>query len=424
MAEFTIGNSNLINIWGNTGVTTEPAEAKQNTGWVAGEKPPPQFMNWVHSLQQSKINHIFANGVSQWNAATNYAVGAAVQYQGDLYTALNANLNSIPSTASVDWQPVRMTFTSSDSSVNSTYDPVTAEVDLTANVEFEDTDKIKWSVNAGKNVATYEDLAPKVRENEVVNVLPEDNGRTFYLQARTSNTTVVLPDSSTVPANWSVRITADNVIPANVILIQTQGSDTLLRNSIEYTQYQTSSSGVNLVITYVKAEAPTLTYVLSGSDETRNAAVCTATDVDNPADTQQVTVYSTQASQGLVGRNECTLNFLVYFGVVGGAGWSTLGNTTARAFLVDLSPLNIATNKYSQTGVVLGSQVSTELFAVTIGTDRKFTNVNPMVGRLGVSGGTKTNLIEVSAATLVGSRLNDAVEVSVEVKILDWVSRS
>lgn len=98
----TVGTSDLIDVWADAGAVVEPDASKIDLGWVGGEKPPHEHMNWIHNTLALALNHILQNGVPAWNAATSYVTGNLVTSGGSLYRANAASLNSAPPGATWD----------------------------------------------------------------------------------------------------------------------------------------------------------------------------------------------------------------------------------------------------------------------------------------------------------------------------------
>jgi len=98
-----IGSSGLLDTWGSSGTRVEPDLTKKEQGWLAGERPAHEYMNWIHAEFGKKINHIFKNGVGAWNADTAYDAGSLVSHQGELWKSATTNTNSEPSDANSDW---------------------------------------------------------------------------------------------------------------------------------------------------------------------------------------------------------------------------------------------------------------------------------------------------------------------------------
>jgi hypothetical protein len=98
-----IGNSALIRTWASGGAVQTPANAKVDEGWLGGEQPPHEWMNWLHNTFGQKINHSLSRGVSNWIASTTYTLGAVVNRTGSVWVATAENVNSEPSDANTNW---------------------------------------------------------------------------------------------------------------------------------------------------------------------------------------------------------------------------------------------------------------------------------------------------------------------------------
>jgi len=98
-----IGDSDLLHTWGATGDVVEPGLAKKDTGWESGERPPHEYMNWIHNALAQAMNHILKNGTPAWNSATEYNAGASVQHNGSIWVAQATSTNSQPSDGNSNW---------------------------------------------------------------------------------------------------------------------------------------------------------------------------------------------------------------------------------------------------------------------------------------------------------------------------------
>lgn len=99
----TIGTSDLLDVWASSGNKVEPVLEKIEQGWALGEQPPHEFMNWLQATFGEKLNHILANGIPTWNAATDYEAGAVVNYAGSVWQATVGSTDSEPATENEDW---------------------------------------------------------------------------------------------------------------------------------------------------------------------------------------------------------------------------------------------------------------------------------------------------------------------------------
>lgn len=98
-----IGNSALLRTWANDGTVAVPSNAKIDEGWLRGEQPPHEWMNYIHNVLGQKVNHALSRGVADWVATTQYTAGALVNRSGDLWLCLLTNTNSEPSGVNANW---------------------------------------------------------------------------------------------------------------------------------------------------------------------------------------------------------------------------------------------------------------------------------------------------------------------------------
>lgn len=86
-------------IWGQTGQSVRPSNAKINLGWVA-EIPPYQFENWVQNRSDTAIAHIAQHGISAWDSSTEYLANRSVVLgsNNQLYKAIQTGTNIDPVT--------------------------------------------------------------------------------------------------------------------------------------------------------------------------------------------------------------------------------------------------------------------------------------------------------------------------------------
>ena len=102
-----IGTSNLLRTWANDGTVVVPANAKIDEGWLRGEQPPHEWMNYIHNSLGQKVNHALSRGVADWNSTTLYLVGSLVRHDGRAWMSFVENSNSEPSSANSDWSVVQ-----------------------------------------------------------------------------------------------------------------------------------------------------------------------------------------------------------------------------------------------------------------------------------------------------------------------------
>jgi len=101
-----IGTSALLRTWANNGTVVVPANSKVDEGWLRGEQPPHEWMNYIHNVLGQKINHALSRGVADWNSSTEYLSGAVVNRDGTIWVALDTNTNSAPTGANANWAQV------------------------------------------------------------------------------------------------------------------------------------------------------------------------------------------------------------------------------------------------------------------------------------------------------------------------------
>lgn len=101
-----IGDNSLIDTWASGGTIVEPDSTKKNTGWVLGEKPPHEFMNFLQSEFGKQINYLMRSGVPAHNIATPYLAGNMATQSGSLWVALADNTNSVPSDGNTNWRRI------------------------------------------------------------------------------------------------------------------------------------------------------------------------------------------------------------------------------------------------------------------------------------------------------------------------------
>lgn len=90
-------------IWAENGNISLPTTEKQEQGWVT-EKPPSEMMNWIHNKQDKGIAYLLQEGISAWDAETEYSIGAITKYNDTVYKAKLQNLNKQPDTNPANWE--------------------------------------------------------------------------------------------------------------------------------------------------------------------------------------------------------------------------------------------------------------------------------------------------------------------------------
>lgn len=99
-----IGDSALIDTWASNGNRVDPDLTKIEDGWLFGEQPPHEYMNWLQNQHGQKINYLLRSGVPEWNAETSYVTGDVTQHLGSVWLAQASNSNSEPSGANANWE--------------------------------------------------------------------------------------------------------------------------------------------------------------------------------------------------------------------------------------------------------------------------------------------------------------------------------
>ena len=100
------GTSDLIETWAASGTRVSASNDKIATGWNPTERPPSQWFNFIIHQIESKLNHVFRNGVSLWNNATTYPAGACVTHDSRPWYARNGSQNSTPTLSNADWAAI------------------------------------------------------------------------------------------------------------------------------------------------------------------------------------------------------------------------------------------------------------------------------------------------------------------------------
>ncbi len=106
MTTTQVGNSALVRTWANDGTVVTPSNAKIDEGWLRGEQPPHEWMNYIHNILGQKVNHVLSRGTADWVATTAYTAGATVNHSGGLWIALLSNTNSAPSGSNSNWAAI------------------------------------------------------------------------------------------------------------------------------------------------------------------------------------------------------------------------------------------------------------------------------------------------------------------------------
>jgi hypothetical protein len=98
-----IGNSALLRTWANDGTVVVPSNAKIDEGWLRGEQPPHEWMNYIHNVLGQKINHALSRGAADWVNTTEYLAGAVVNHNGSVWRARATNTDSAPADSNSNW---------------------------------------------------------------------------------------------------------------------------------------------------------------------------------------------------------------------------------------------------------------------------------------------------------------------------------
>lgn len=97
----------LLPVWSATGSMYVPDPSKISVGWLLGEKPPHEYMNWWQNSVVNAINHVLARGVPEWDSTVAYQTGAlAKTAAGLVYRAITASTNQAPASSPSSWTQV------------------------------------------------------------------------------------------------------------------------------------------------------------------------------------------------------------------------------------------------------------------------------------------------------------------------------
>lgn len=101
--------------WANAGALIDPGSAKYNTGWISGEKPFYQYMNFVQNRADTFIKHVNEYGIAQWDNITTYSQYSIVLFtDGNIYQSLvDSNQNNQPDTSPTFWKLLSEEFSQS-----------------------------------------------------------------------------------------------------------------------------------------------------------------------------------------------------------------------------------------------------------------------------------------------------------------------
>lgn len=96
----------LIPVWASSGNIVTPDASKVAQGWLLGEKPPHEYMNWFMNIVADRLNHVIRNGVAGWDSTIQYPTGAFTRRGGFLYRAISSNINQEPSASPTSWTQI------------------------------------------------------------------------------------------------------------------------------------------------------------------------------------------------------------------------------------------------------------------------------------------------------------------------------
>jgi len=100
----TVEDNGLVDVWAEDGAVQAPDSSKINIGWLSGERPAFQSVNWFFNLVQKSLNYLRRRGVPDWSSDITYEAGDVVNSAGVLYVALEQSTDSEP--PSSDWKGV------------------------------------------------------------------------------------------------------------------------------------------------------------------------------------------------------------------------------------------------------------------------------------------------------------------------------
>lgn len=97
----------ILPTWAATGNIVTPDPSKISVGWLLGEKPPHEYMNWWQNLATQRINHVLTRGIPEWDSSISYQAGAVTKGAGGLvYRAIANNTNQNPASSPASWVQV------------------------------------------------------------------------------------------------------------------------------------------------------------------------------------------------------------------------------------------------------------------------------------------------------------------------------
>jgi hypothetical protein len=99
-------------LWGSTGATADPGDAKISQGWTV-EIPPHEWQNFWQLRVDQFLQHINQQGVCEWDAVTDYPInGWAKGSDGSVYQSnVNPNAGNDPTSSPAEWTRIFGFFT-------------------------------------------------------------------------------------------------------------------------------------------------------------------------------------------------------------------------------------------------------------------------------------------------------------------------
>jgi len=82
-------------IWKPIGDVRPPNSVIQS-GWLPGEQPPAEYENFMSNFYGKAVAFFVDNGIPNHDVATAYEDSAVVKYNKNIYIALQANQNAVP----------------------------------------------------------------------------------------------------------------------------------------------------------------------------------------------------------------------------------------------------------------------------------------------------------------------------------------
>lgn len=102
-----IGNSVLLDVWAAAGLTAVPSGSKLDSGWLGGEQPPAEYMNFIQKAFGQKINHLLSNGTAEYDSTRAYTLGSLVKDNNVVFQCISAAaIGESPSGTPAKWSQV------------------------------------------------------------------------------------------------------------------------------------------------------------------------------------------------------------------------------------------------------------------------------------------------------------------------------